>query len=101
EGGETVLAPIAGGDFAAEQVRHQLLAVADAEHRYAEREDRGIDGRALGVVDAARTAGDNDAAHAGELGRRCFTGAHLGVVAELAGDQMTILAARVEYDDLR
>ena len=46
---------------AAQQVRHELLAVADAEHGLAAVEDCGIDGGAARVVDAGWAAGDDDA----------------------------------------
>ena len=48
EGGEAVLALVALADLAAQQVRHELLAVADAEHRLAAVENRRIDGGAAG-----------------------------------------------------
>ena len=47
---------------AAQQVRHQLLAVADAQHGPAEAENGGVDGGAGGIVDAAGAAGDDEAA---------------------------------------
>ena len=46
---------------AAEHVRHQLHAVADAERRHAEVEHGAIDVRRAFLVDAARPAGQDDA----------------------------------------
>ena len=40
-------------DFAAQQVRHELLPVADAEHRDAQRKDRRVHRGALRVVYAS------------------------------------------------
>ena len=94
---------IALADFPAEQVRHELLAVADAEHRHAQRKDRRVHRRALGVVDAARPAGDDDAPGGREFRRRRLAGADLRVHAEVAhlpGDQVAILPPRIEDDDL-
>jgi hypothetical protein len=84
-------------------VRHELLAVADAEHGNAEIEDRGIGGRAFGIVNAARPAGDDDAARGGELGGRGFAGAYFGVdteIADFAGEQVAVLSSGIEDDDL-
>ena len=95
---------IALADLAAQQVRHELLAVADAEHRHAEREDGGIHrGAARGRRRWTGSAGDDDALGSGEFGGRRLAGADLGIdaeVADLAGDQMAILAPGVEDDDL-
>ena len=59
--GEAVLALLALAHFAAQQVRHELLPVADAEHRLAAAKDRRVHRGTAGVVDAARPAGDDDA----------------------------------------
>src|ERR1043166_5366535 len=46
---------------AAEHVRHQLHAVADAEHRHAGVEHGGLALRRARIGDALRSAGENDA----------------------------------------
>ena len=87
----------------AEQMRHELLAVADSEHRGWLRENGRIDCRAAGRVNAVGAAGDDHAFAALEFGGGRFTGANLGEyteIANLAGDQMTILSARIKYGDL-
>ena len=64
----------------------------------------GIDGGAAGVVNAGRSAGDDHALGGRQFGGGSFAGAHLGVdaqFADLAGDQMAVLPARIEDDDLR
>jgi hypothetical protein len=79
-------------------MRHQLLAVTDAEDRSAGRQERGIDGRAARVIDAGGTAGDDDAAATGQLRCGRIAGANLGINAEvtnLAGDEVAVLAAGV------
>ena len=100
---ESVFAFVTFFDGAAQQMSHELLAVADAEDRGAGGEQRGIDGRAAGVVDAGRAAGDDDAFTASQGGRGGFAGGHFGVDAEfadLAGDEMTVLSSGVEDGDL-
>src|SRR4051794_39971505 len=85
-------------------MRHELLAVADPEDWLAILEDRGIDGGAIPVEDASRSAGDDDALGECEVGRGRFAGANLRVYAQIpdfTGLQMTILAAGVQNDDLR
>ncbi len=48
-------------DLAAELVREQLQAIADAQDRQLAREDAGIAARRVLVVDAAGAAGQDDA----------------------------------------
>ena len=45
-----VLALPGGGDLAPERLRHQLVPVADAQHRHAEVEQRRVHPRAVGLV---------------------------------------------------
>ncbi len=100
---ESVLALFAFPDAAAQHVSHELLAVADAEHGAAGGENVRIDLGTAGLVDAVRAAGDDDSFAAGQLGGRCFAGLDVGVHAEIAnlpGDEMTILSARIEDGDL-
>ena len=85
-------------------MRHQLVAVADAEDGRAGSKQRGIDGGAAGIVNAGRSSGDDDAFASTERCRRSFTGGNFGVDAEIAdtaGDEMTILSSGVEDGNLR
>ena len=94
---------IALADLSAQQVRHELLPVADTEHRDAERKDGRIDGGALRVVDAARSAGNDEAPCGREFRRRRLAGADLRVDAQVAhftGNQVAVLAPRIEDDNL-
>jgi hypothetical protein len=50
----------------------ELLAVADAENRYPSAQNRGVDGRAGGVVNAAGAAGDDDASGVAQIFKRRF-----------------------------
>src|SRR5262249_22511870 len=91
-------------DGAAEQVSHELFAVADAQHRRTEVEDLRIYSGTAGIVDAARAARDDDAPNAREIRGRRLAGAHLRVHAEVAdptGNQVTILASGVQNCYLR
>jgi hypothetical protein len=98
----SVLALAGGGDLAAQGLRHQLVAVADAQHRYAELEQPGIDRRGAGFVDACGAAGQDDAG--GALGPdllqwrvvRDDLRVHVAL-ADPAGDQLRVL--RPEIDD--
>src|SRR5581483_6875344 len=88
----------------AEQVRHELLPVADSEHRPAAAKDRRIYRGTAGIVNAGRPARNDDPARAGKLSGRRLAGPHLGIYAQipnLARDQMTILSSCVQDDDLR
>ena len=88
---------------AAQEVRHQLLPVANAQHRNSGIEQRRIDGRAAGIVNAGRTAGDDDPFASCQLGGGRFAGSHFRVNAEFAdltGDEMTVLSSGVEDGDL-
>src|SRR5688500_15617052 len=90
-------------DATGEVPREQLVAVADAEDGHAQLVDRGIDGRAGGLDDARRTAGDDDAARGAEGGGGSVDVGDGGVDAKLtdpAGDEVAVLATGVENDDL-
>ena len=52
ERGRAVLALPVAADLAAERLRHELVAVADAEHRHAELEQPRVDLRRALLVDA-------------------------------------------------
>ena len=103
ESGESILALLTLADAPAQHVGHQLLSIADAEHRATGGENLRIDLRAAGFVNAVRTPGDDNALPAGQLGSGRFAGLNIGIHAEVAnlpGDQMTVLAARVEDGNL-
>ena len=68
--GEAVLAFSRAFDAAPESRRHELHAVADAQHRNTEAENAGIDLGASGLVDAGRAAGQDDAFRLKRLERR-------------------------------
>src|SRR5580704_10327561 len=96
---EAVLATIAFFDMAPECVRHQLVAVADAEHGYARGQKRRIDGGTGRIVNAGRAAGDDDAFPAAQGGGGSLSGRDLRIdsqIADFTCDQMTILPACVE-----
>ena len=57
--GQPIFALRAFSNMTAQFVRHQLLAITDAEHRAALGENGGIDTRAIAFVDAIRTSRDN------------------------------------------
>ena len=101
---ETVLAALVLAHLPAEEVRHELLAVADAEHRLAVAENVRIDRGTARVEHAARSAGDHDALGESEVGCGSVGRPDLGIDAQLAdltGFEMAILSAGVEDDDLR
>ncbi len=87
-----------------EGVGHEVHPVADPEHRQATVEDRRVDRRGAGVVDAHRAAGEDHALHAavGERGRGDVMGNDLAVDPRLAhppGDELGVLAPVVEDRD--
>ena len=87
----------------AEQMRHELEAVAKSEHGDTEIENRGINGRRTVDVNAVRAAGEDDA-----LGVLCANGVKTHAVghdlavyialADAACDQLVILSAEVHYE---
>ena len=104
EHGQTVFAALARPHRAAQQVGHQLLPVADAEHGNSGSEDGRIYRRRARLQHARRAARNDDALGEFQLGSRGFAGAHLGVHAQfphLARFQVAVLAAGVENDNLR
>ncbi len=62
--GVPVLALLAGTDFAAELVGHEMQAVTDAEHRHAEMQHLVIHGGGVRLVDGRGASGENDACRA-------------------------------------
>ena len=97
--------PVAGRrDLPAEVLRHQLVAVADPEHRDAEVEQPRVDLRRALLVDAQRAAGQDDAGRAlrRELGSRQVVRDDLGVDVRLAhppGDQLGVLRPEIDDED--
>src|SRR5580658_3162094 len=84
-------------------MRHELLAVADAQHARTAPENSRIDGGAGRIVNAIRTARDNQALRPSQIGRGRFAGADLGVnpqVANFTRNQVAVLAPGIQYDDL-
>src|SRR6478736_4175544 len=102
--GAAVFTGAGARDGAAERLRHRLKAVADAEHRHPEVEDRRIELRcALGVY-AGRSAGQHDGLRV--LGLDLLDGGgvrddlriHPGL-ADPSRDQLRVLRAEVDHED--
>ena len=92
-------------DGAAEQLGHQLQAVADAEDGDFQVEDLGVDERRAGLLDAERTAGEDDPfrAEGADLLERHRAGVNFAVDVQLADaprDQLRVLRSEVEDEDL-
>ncbi len=101
--GLAVLGDVVRLDLAAEMLRHQLHAVADAERRHAELEHSGVDVRCAVGVHRCRPAGEDQ--------RRRIASRHLAgrepvrdelrVDARLSDatrDELAVLAAEVEHE---
>ena len=89
-----------GADAPTELMRHELTAVADAEDRYAQREQRRVDLRRAGGVNAVRPAGKDDAGRPERADRveRHGIGMQLAVhtaLAHAARDELIVLSAEV------
>ena len=91
-------------DLAAEVVRDELAAIADAEHGHACIKERGINVRRILKINAVRAAGEDEADGLRRKkvreGRR--VGLHLAVNAAFthaAGDQLVVLTTEIQYDD--
>ncbi len=92
-----------GADLPARHPRHQLVAVADAEHRHAEVQNGGVEmGRGL-VINAVGPAGEDDAGvalGANGIQRDLVVAADLRedvLLADAAGDELVILPAEVQH----
>ncbi len=100
--GATVFTGPGAGHGAAEGLRHRLEAVADAEHRDAEVEHRGVQlRRALGVH-TGRAAGQHDGLWV--FGLDLLDGGGVGYdlrvhprLADAARDQLRVLRAEVDH----
>ena len=91
-------------DMAAQQMHHQLAAVADAQHGHAPAEDLRVDRGGILQVDAVGAAGKNNALGILRLDHRQvgFIGIDFTVdivLADAARDQLIVLAAKVQHDD--
>ena len=91
-------------DLAAELERHELLAVTDAEHGNAEREEPGVALRRAVAVDALRAAAHHDRARRDRLDglERNRAGLDLAVhvaLADAARDELRVLRAVVEDEN--
>ena len=89
---------------AAQDLRHELHAVADAEHRHAHLEQRVVAVRRAGLVDAHRPAREDDPGRlpAGDLGGRGAERDDLGIHVQLAEpprDELGVLRSEVEDQD--
>ena len=101
--GLAVLALRSAADMAAQQVHHELTAVADAQHRYAPAEDLGVDGGRILQIDAVGASGEDDALGVLRLddGQVRLIGIDLTVdiiLADAARDELIVLAAKVQHD---
>ncbi len=102
--GQAVFALFALAHLAAQQVSHELLAVADAQHGRTQGKNSRIYRGAARIVYARRPARDDDALGRAKLRGRRFAGAHLGVhaqLAHLARDEVTVLAPGIQDHNLR
>ena len=93
-----------GNDLAAEVVRDELAAIADAEHGHARIKKRGIDVRRVLKIDTVRAAGEDEAdgLHCKKIREGRRVGLHLTVNAAFthaAGDQLVVLTAEVQDND--
>lgn len=85
-------------------VRQQLVTVADSKYRNARRQNIRVDIRAALLQDTGRAAGDDDALARPQRFQRRIARLDIGINAKLAdtpGDQMRVLAARIQYGNLR
>ena len=86
-------------DLALEVLRHELVSIADPQHRAVELKQARLRSRAPLQENACRTAGDNDAFVSTEPVGGRFQGQNLSVDAEFAhfpGNQVAVLSARVQ-----
>jgi hypothetical protein len=91
-------------DLAAQVVRHELLAVTDAEDRDTQRKNGRIALRRVFVVDALRAAAENDGARVDGANR--VRGKRAGLnfavdvtLADAARDELRVLRAVIEDQD--
>src|SRR5712692_10560458 len=101
---EAILAALAPANLPAEQMRHQLLPVANPEHRRPRAQQPGINRRTPRIVNARRPAGNDDALAPRQFHRMRLARSHIGIhaqVADLASDQVAVLPPSVQDSNLR
>ena len=91
-------------DLPAEEMGHQLGAIADPEDRLAEFEDLFIDGGGAFEVDGIRAAGEDDPFDLGvfEAGEVMVKRDDFRIdlaLTDAPGDQLVVLAAEIQNDD--
>ena len=99
-----VFALLAFLDLAAEKLREQLHAEADAQHRHAELENIFVRQRRVLRINARRPAGQNDAArlHRGDFGGGRVEAEDGGIDVALAhapGDDLRVLRTEIQDDN--
>src|SRR5439155_8465385 len=104
EVGLAVLADAGAADLPAEDLRHPLLAVADAEHRDAEVEEPGVHCRSARRVDAGWSAGEDQTLGTAppDLIQGDAVREDLRVdlaLADAAGDELRVLSAVIDDED--
>src|SRR5581483_8351446 len=99
-----VLAPVRQAHFAAKLKGHELLSIADAQHRHALRIERGVGVGSALLIDAGRPARQDEAARL--AGHQCLDRRierhDLAVDVALAhapGDQLGVLRAKIQNED--
>ncbi len=102
--GAAVLAGAGVGDGTAQRLGHRLEAVADAEHRHPEVEQRGIQLRRAVGVDTRGASGQHDGLRV--LGLDLLDGGGVGDdlrihprLADPSRDQLRVLRAEVDHQD--
>ena len=102
--GLAVLTLRGAADMTAQQVHHQLAAVADAQYGHAPAEDLGVDGGRVLQINAVGAAGEDDALRVLGLDQCQIRLVGIDftvdiVLADAARDQLIVLAAKVQHDD--
>src|SRR5579863_4526821 len=95
---------VAFADGSAQQMRDEVVSVADAENRNARGQHRSLYDRTGIVVDAVRATRNDDAHGMPQLFKRCFAREHFGRNSEFpyfTSDKVAVLTAGVEYGYLR
>ncbi len=104
QAGRPVL-PVGGAvDLAAQELGHELQAIADAEHRNAQLEDLGVDHRRARLLDAVGAPGQDDPLRpeGADLVEGQVAGMDLTVDVQLADppcDELGVLGAEVQNQD--
>ena len=98
-----VLALRCAADMAAQQMHHQLAAVADAQHRHTPVEDLRVDRGGILQINAVGATGKDDALGVLRLDERQIRLVGIDftvdiVFADTAGNQLVVLAAEIQND---